>query len=50
MRLTPVPIHSGDPLIFAIVIVLLGSVSILAMLKPSLRAASLDPARALRND
>jgi len=50
MRLTPVPIHSRDPLTFAIVIVLLGSISILAMLKPSLRAAALDPARALRND
>jgi predicted permease len=50
MRLTPVPIHSRDPLTFAIVIVLLGSISILAMLKPSLRAAALDPAQALRND
>jgi len=50
MRLTPVPIDSRDPLAFAIVIVLLGSISILAMLKPSLRAAALDPARALRND
>ena len=50
MRLTPVPIQSRDPFAFAIVIVLLGSISILAMLKPSLRAASLDPARALRND
>jgi ABC-type antimicrobial peptide transport system permease subunit len=50
MRLTPVPIHSRDPLTFVIVIVLLGSISILAMLKPSLRAAALDPARALRND
>ena len=50
MRLTPVPIDSRDPLAFAIIIVLLGSISILAMLKPSLRAAALDPARALRND
>jgi predicted permease len=50
MRLTPLPIHSRDPLTFAIVIVLLGSISILAMLKPSLRAAALDPARALRDD
>ncbi len=50
MSLTPVPIDSRDPLTFAIVICLLGSVSILAMLKPSLRAAALDPARALRDD
>jgi predicted permease len=50
MRLTPVPINSRDPLTFAIVIVLLGSISIFAMLNPSLRAAALDPARALRDD
>ena len=50
MSLTPVPVDSRDPLTFAIVISLLGSVSILAMLKPSLRAAALDPARALRDN
>ena len=50
MRLTPVPIDARDPLTFAIVIFLLGSVAVLAMLKPALRAAALDPARTLCNE
>jgi ABC-type lipoprotein release transport system permease subunit len=50
MRLTPVPIEARDPLTFAMVVVLLGSIAVLAMMKPALRAAALDPARALRDE
>jgi len=50
MRLTPVPIDARDPLTFTVVTVLLGAVAILAMLKPALRAAGLDPVRALRDE
>jgi len=50
MSLTPVPIEARDPLTFAMAIVLLGSIAVLAMMKPALRAAGLDPARALRDE
>jgi len=50
MRLTPVPIEARDPIAFATVVVLLGSIAVLAMMKPALRAAALDPARALRDE
>jgi ABC-type antimicrobial peptide transport system permease subunit len=50
MRLTPVPIDPRDPITFTVVAVLLGAVAVLAMLKPALRAAGLDPVRALRDE
>jgi macrolide transport system ATP-binding/permease protein len=50
MSLTPVPIDARDPATFTLVTVLLATVAILAMLKPAMRAAGLDPARALRDD
>jgi ABC-type lipoprotein release transport system permease subunit len=50
MRLTPVPIDAQDPVTFTVVAVMLGTVAILAMLKPALRAAGLDPVRALRDE
>ena len=50
MRLTPVPIDARDPVTFTVVAILLGAVAILAMLKPALRAAGLDPVRALRDE
>jgi predicted permease len=50
MSLTPVPIEARDPLTFAIVMVLLGAIAVLAMMRPALRAAGLDPAQALRDE
>ena len=50
MRMTPLPIDALDPVTYAEVIVLLSAVAILAMLKPALRAAGLDPAKALRDE
>jgi ABC-type antimicrobial peptide transport system permease subunit len=50
MRLTPVPIDARDPATFTVVAILLGAVALLAMLKPALRAAGLDPVRALRDE
>jgi len=50
MRLTRVPIDAQDPVTFTVVAVMLGTVAIVAMLKPALLAAGLDPVRALRDE
>jgi ABC-type lipoprotein release transport system permease subunit len=50
MRLTPVPIDARDPFTFTVVALVLGSVAGFAILTPALRAAGLDPVRALRDE